>query len=144
MRGQPILVCSDDQRLLAELPDQLRLDGYRPHTAQASRPFQWALREHHPAAVVLGELPTLAATLPLLRELRPGDARGQVDVDPEVPVLVLSPAGGELCELRAFEAGADDYQPASTSCLLPIFLRSRTKRWGRALSARPRKGRRTR
>jgi PleD family two-component response regulator len=94
--------------------------------------------------VVLGELPTLAATLPLLRELRPGDARGQVDVDPEVPVLVLSPAGGELCELRAFEAGADDYQPASTSCLVPIFLRSRTKRWGRALSARPRKGRRTR
>jgi hypothetical protein len=78
--------------------------------------------------VVLGGLPTLAATLAQVRELRVGDARGQVDVDPDVPVLVLSAAGGELCELRACEAGADDYQPASTSYLLPIFLRSPTQR----------------
>jgi CheY-like chemotaxis protein len=114
MSGQPILVCTDDQRLLAELPDQVRLDGYRRHTAQAPRQFRWALREHRPAAVVLGELPTLAATLALLRELRAGQTGGQDGADPEVPVLVLSRAGGELCELRAFEAGADDYQPAST------------------------------
>jgi hypothetical protein len=61
--GQPILVCTDDQGLLAELPDQLRLDGYLAHTAQAARQFTWALGERRPAAVALGDLPTLAATL---------------------------------------------------------------------------------
>jgi DNA-binding response OmpR family regulator len=129
MCGQPILVCTDDRRLLAELPDQLRLDGYRAHTAQAPRQFRWALREHRPGAVVFGDLPTPAAMLTLLRELRTGETEGQDGADPEVPVLVLSQAGGELCELRAFEAGADDYQPASISYLV---LRARL----RALVAR--------
>jgi DNA-binding response OmpR family regulator len=129
MYGQAILVCTDDQRLLAELPDQLRLDGHQAHTAQAPRQFRWALREHRPAAVLLGELPTLAAALTLLRELRASEARGRGDIDPEVPVLLLSQAASELCELRAFEAGTDDYQPASISYLV---LRARL----RALVAR--------
>jgi DNA-binding response OmpR family regulator len=127
--GQAILVCTDDQGLLDELPDQLRLDGYCAHTVHAPRQFTWALREHRPAAVALGDLPTLAATLALLRELRSGEACGQKGSDPEVPVLVLSRASGELCELRAFEAGADDFQPVSVSYLV---LRARL----RALVAR--------
>lgn len=73
---------------------------------------------------MLGDLPTLT----LLRELR-GLEYGATGVEPDVPVLVLSGAGGELCELRAFEAGADDFQPASVSYLL---LRARL----RALIAR--------
>jgi two-component system, OmpR family, response regulator len=143
MSGQPILVCTDDQHLLAELPDQLRLDGYRPHTAQAPRQFRWALREHRPAAVVLGELPTLAATLTLLRELRAGDTGGQDGADPDVPVLVLSRTGGELCELRAFEAGADDYQTASTSYLVlrarlrALVARSQITRRGQRVAVGP-------
>jgi DNA-binding response OmpR family regulator len=117
MGEHAIVVCGDDRRLLAELPDQLRLDGYRPHTAQARRQLMWALTERRPDAVLLGDLP-LSHRLGILRELR-GDERGErVGVDPDVPVLVLSATVGELCELRAFEAGADDFQPASVSYLL--------------------------
>jgi DNA-binding response OmpR family regulator len=117
MAEHAIVVCADDRRLLVELPEQLRPDGYRPHTAQARRQLMWALAERQPDAVVLGGLPSLSETLRLLRELRAHEAGGRVGVDPEVPVLVLS-AATELCELRAFEAGADDFQPASVSYLL--------------------------
>ena len=68
MAEHAILVCADDQRLLAELPDQLRLDGYRPHTAQASRQLMWALAQRQPDAVVLGDLPSLPQTFGLLRD----------------------------------------------------------------------------
>jgi DNA-binding response OmpR family regulator len=118
MGEHAIVVCADDRRLLAELPEQLRLDGYRPHTAQARRQLMWALAERQPDAVVLGDLPSLSHTLRLLRELRGHEASGRAGVDPDVPVLVLSATAGELCELRAFEAGADDFQPASVSYLL--------------------------
>src|SRR5688572_9062465 len=118
MAEHAVVVCADERRLLVELPDQLRLDGYRPHTAQARRQLMWALAERQPDAVVLGDLPSLSQTLRLLREVRGHETGGRAGVDPDVPVLVLSAATGELCELRAFEAGADDFQPASISYLL--------------------------
>jgi len=138
MQGHPIVVYADDQRILRELPEQLRLDGYEPHAAQARRQFMWALAERRPAAVLLGDLPTLAPTLALLRELRAHEPGAQEGVDPDVPALVLTAAGGELCELRAFEAGADDFQPASISYLVlrarlgALIARSQiTRRGGR-------------
>lgn len=121
MRAHPIVICSDDQRLLGELPGRLRRDGYQPHTAQAKRQLFWALAERRPAALVLGDLPTPPETLALLREVRslkepvPG-------VDPDLPVLVLSGAPGRLCELAAFAAGADDFQ--SVAITYPL-LRAR-------------------
>ena len=125
MSEPAIVVCADEPRLLVELPDQLRLDGYRSHTAQARRKLMWTLAERQPDAVVLGDLPSLSQTLGLLRELRGHETGGRVGVDPDVPVLVLSATAGEMCELRAFEAGADDFQPASVSYLL---LRARGSR----------------
>jgi DNA-binding response OmpR family regulator len=112
------LIYTDDQRILAELPEQLRLDGYEPHTAQARKQFIWALAQRRPAALLLGDLPTLAPTLARLRELRADETGGEAGIDPDLPVLVLSGAGGELSELRALEAGADDFQPTSVSYLV--------------------------
>jgi DNA-binding response OmpR family regulator len=139
MAEHAIVVCADDQRLLREMPEQLRLDGYRPHTAQARQQLMWALAERRPDAVVLGDLPSLSQALRLLRELR-GHEGGRAGVDPDVPVLVLSASAGDLCELRAFEAGADDFQPASISYLLlrarlgALIARSRITRRGRRVA----------
>jgi hypothetical protein len=85
-----IVIFTDDQRVLCELPEQLRLDGYQPHVARARRQFWWALSEFGARAVVLGDLPTLAPTLALLRQLRGHEADAGLGVDPDVPVLVLS------------------------------------------------------
>ena len=66
--------------------------------------------------------------------LRGHGAGGRAGGDPDLPVLVLSATAGELCELRAFEAGADDFQPASVSYLLlgerlgALIARARTTR----------------
>ena len=89
-----IVACADDQRLLRELPEQLRLDGYGPHTAQAREQFMCALAERRPDTVVLSDLPSLSQTLRLLRELRGHEANRRVGVNPDVPVLVLSAAAG--------------------------------------------------
>ena len=71
MADHGIVVCGDARRLLVELPDQLRLDGYRPHTAQARRQLIWELAERRPDAVVLGDLPSLSQTLGLLASAPP-------------------------------------------------------------------------
>jgi DNA-binding NtrC family response regulator len=54
MHAESILVFADDERVLARLPERLRLDGYEPHVARARDQLLWALRERRPAAVVLG------------------------------------------------------------------------------------------
>ncbi|HEY1357059.1 MAG TPA: response regulator transcription factor [Thermoleophilaceae bacterium] len=127
MQRDSILIYAGDEELLAKVGERLRLDGYEAHVARARDQFLWALRERRPTAVVVGEVPTLPATLALLRELR----RDEAGADPNVPVLLLSGAAGELAELAAFDAGADDFQPASVT-----YLRLRARL--RALVARSR------
>ena len=133
MNRSPILLYAEDERLVGELPEQLRLDGYDPHIAQARKQCLWALGERRPAALLLGEVPTLATTLELLRELRTCEC----DVDPDVPVLVLSGGQDALCQVAAFDAGADDVQSADVSYLvLRARLRVLIERGG--LARRPR------
>ena len=120
MSRQPILLYAEDERLLGELPQQLRLDGYDPHCARAREQCLWALAERRPAALLVGEVPTLPDTLALLRELRACEG----GVDPDVPVLVLGSGQDALCQVAAFDAGADDVQPADVSYLV---LRARLR-----------------
>ncbi len=69
---------------------------------------------------MLGEVPTLAGALELLRELRACEE----DIDPDVPVLVLGGEDDSLCQLAAFDAGADDVQSIDVSYLV---LRARLR-----------------
>jgi DNA-binding response OmpR family regulator len=111
-----ILIWSKNRAGETELAERLRLDGYRVDRAVERRQLLRLSLERAAAVVLLGDLPTLTDTLAVLRELRSPARRGAVTL--ELPVLVRSAACGELCELAAFDAGADDYQPCSGSYLV--------------------------
>jgi two-component system, OmpR family, phosphate regulon response regulator PhoB len=117
MKDPRVLIWSDHPAAQDTLTQRLALDGYQPDRAQAHPQFVWLLQQRAPSAVVLGDLPGLTDTLRLVRELRGCDSKGALGPDRDVPVLVLSDAAGELCELAAFDAGSDDFQPASLSYL---------------------------
>lgn len=116
-----ILVAGDDDGFTETLSLELRLDGYETLTAHAPDQVVLMATGHTPAALILGDMPGLAQSLALARELR--DESGVLPgVDPLMPMIILSATAGELCEVRALEAGADDFQPAG--CPHPV-LRAR-------------------
>lgn len=115
MASHTLTLYLGDTECSEALETQLRIEGHEPHLALSRDQLLWQLEHRDPAAVVLGDLPTLPDTLALLRELRsPAAPPGAATV----PLLVLSGSAGELSELAAFEAGADDFQRASVSYLL--------------------------
>lgn len=97
-----ILVADADEPTRAFMAAQLTVDGYE--VLEAALPAQVRARAvTRPVALLqLGE------SLALLRELRAGDGlHGQLD--PGLPVVVVSRDGGELGVLRSLDAGADDH-----------------------------------
>ena len=104
---QTILVAERDEERRSYLCAQLVADGYEPIEARAREECRLKARDHAPALVLLGGLEGPHAPLALLSEIRSGDLAAS-GIDPALPVIVVSPDGGELPLLRAFDAGADD------------------------------------
>jgi DNA-binding response OmpR family regulator len=114
MTDTPRLIVADrDDRLRDHLVGQLLADGLEAEPA--CTPAEVRCRaDRGPDLLLLGEFEEATAALELLREIRTGDALTS-RLDPSLPVVVLSGAGGEWVPLRAFEAGCDDFlrKPAS-------------------------------
>lgn len=102
-----ILVADRDEQRRAFLCAQLAADGYQPVAAKTAEQARVQARNHAPQLLVLSELERAAEPLGLLAEIRTGDERA-TGLDPAIPAIVLTPDGGELALLRAFERGADD------------------------------------
>jgi DNA-binding response OmpR family regulator len=111
-----ILIWSKDRAGEAELAEVLQLDGYRVDRAVERQQVFAAVARACGRVVLLGDLPTVADTLAVWRDLGSRARRGAVTL--ELPVLVRSTAAGWLCGLAAFDAGADDFQPCSGSYLV--------------------------
>lgn len=100
-----ILVVEPSPATLAFLTEQLAVDGFRT-VAAASAPEALAIADDRPPALmIVGDLDRRRDALELVASVRAGYAGA---VDPRLPIVVLTAAGGELDVLRAFEAGADD------------------------------------
>lgn len=103
-----ILVVEDHAATRTFLADNLCADGYEPVVATCAADARHLIDSRLPdlAVVDLG-LPD-GDGLELLEEIRGAD-RVAGQVDPELPVLLLSGRAGELDRLRGFSRGCDDY-----------------------------------
>jgi DNA-binding response OmpR family regulator len=103
-----ILVADADDATRDFLAAQLAADGYDVLTARRPAEFKARATRRPLGLAVLGDFERLAESVALLREIRGGDGRhGQLD--PALPVVVLSRDGGDVAMLRSLEAGADDH-----------------------------------
>ena len=129
-----VLVAMSDEQKLTYLCDQLSADAYRAVAAGSADEACGRARVHPPAVLVLGELAERHEQLRLLRAIRATGPQAS-GIDPWLGVIVVGADRGELAQLRAFEAGCDDYVPHDASSPL---LRARLA----ALIARLRRVRR--
>ena len=102
-----VLVAINDEQKLTYLCDQLRADGYDASGAETVREARVRARLKPPALLLLGELQERHEALGLLRAIRAGAPEAS-DLDPRLGVILMAGDPGELCQLRAFEAGCDD------------------------------------
>jgi len=124
MSCELVLVAGSEAEVRDALTVELRLAGYETVQAQTPEQTLLILAGQAPAALVLADLPDLAGSLALLRVLRAG-RQLPYGTNPGVPVLVRSATVGDLGELLALEAGADDFRSSSGA---PGVLRARVAR----------------
>jgi DNA-binding response OmpR family regulator len=106
--SRSLLVVEDDQPTAAFLADNLAADGFRVSTA-AGLAAAWRALEARPPDIVLLDIALGDGSgLELLDRLRAADSTGS-QLDPALPVIVLSGRGSELDRVRGFDRGADDY-----------------------------------
>lgn len=102
-----ILIVEDHELTRRFLADNLSADGYEPLATGSLAHARQLIATELPAIAVLDLGLPDGDGLALLAELRrPGS-----ELDPELPVLILSGRASELDRVRGLERGADDYLP---------------------------------
>lgn len=131
--ARTIAIIEDHVATRRFLADNLAADGYRPVVARSAQEGLELIARRLPDAVILDlGLPDRDG-LDLLRELR-----GSGDLDPGLPVLILSGRATEVDRLRGFDRGCDDYVVKPFSY---VELRARLSALLRRAGAGPRRGR---
>lgn len=103
-----ILLVEDDPLTRTFLADNLTADGYDLLLAGTLADAVRELECHRPDLAVIDLRLPDGTGLELVRRVRTADGVG-TRLDPAMPLIMLSAAGGELDRVRGFEGGADDY-----------------------------------
>ena len=98
-----ILIVEDEEKLVADLADKLRAEGYDVFTAlDGERGWELARRERYDLIVLDIMLPGLDG-LSLCRMIRNNSKTA------DVPIIMLTARGTEVDKIVGLESGADDY-----------------------------------
>jgi len=103
-----VLVVEDDDATRTFLADNLTADGYELLTADCARDGLRLIERKYPDLALIDVGLPDGSGLDLVRHVRDADGAGS-DVNPLMPLLVISGRAAELDRVRAFERGADDY-----------------------------------
>lgn len=103
-----VVVCEDDEATRELLAENLAADRYEPLSAGTAAEALGHCRYSHPDLLLLDLALPDAAGLDLLRRIR-NSSGPAAELDPELPVIVLTGRGAETDRVRGLESGADDY-----------------------------------
>lgn len=121
--ARKVIVADDDETIRSILRHKLRAEGFDLRVCEDGAEVREALDdpEANPDVVILDVMmPRLQGTQ-VLRLIR----RGELAVDPDVPVLMLTSRGREDDVLEGLESGADEYM---TKPFSPAELLARVKK----------------
>ncbi|MCA1699204.1 MAG: response regulator transcription factor, partial [Actinobacteria bacterium] len=136
MQTHKLLLADSDRELRSELASELRADGYTVVCSPSERALASAVRVECPELVIVGDFDGPGAAARLIAAMRSGEP---CEARYSGPVIALAADGRELCLLRCFEAGADEFlaKPASylelRARLRAVLLRSAGDRRPRRL-----------
>ncbi len=101
--AKKILIIEDDERLIASLADNLRVEGYDVFTALDGE-TGWELARHHTYDLIVLDimLPGLDG-LSLCRRIRNDNQM------PDIPIIILTARGTEGDKVHGLDYGANDY-----------------------------------
>lgn len=107
-----ILIIEDDPTIIEELADTLKFHDYRVFTAGDGQAGLRLFTIHRPDLVILDIMLPGPDGFTICRKLK--------EMDPEIPVIMLTAKDQESDKLLGFELGADDYvtKPFSIKVLL--------------------------
>jgi len=134
-----ILLAEEHEATRSFLADNLAADGYRVLVAPDRAKALALLSTAHPDLVVVD---VNGQTLELLDAVRSGD-RIAGQVDPDVPLIVLSRDADRLQRIRVLERGGDDVvrkpfaYPELRARIAAVLRRSEIRRGARVLRAGP-------
>lgn len=115
-----ILIAEDDLLMLKTLELRLKKDGHQVVIANDGREALEKIKEISPDLVISDIMMPYVSGLEIVGTLRQ-------NVDPYIPIIILSGMGQEDVVLEAFQLGADDF---ITKPFSPNELSIRVKRFG--------------
>ncbi len=112
-----ILIVDDEADIRLTLRDFLELHGYEVNEADSGRAAEESFRTARPDAVLLDYLLSDSTALELLPRLK--------EIDPEVPLLILTAHGSIGLAVQAVKDGAEQFltKPVALPALLVILQR---------------------
>jgi DNA-binding response OmpR family regulator len=103
-----VLVVEDDAATAAFLADNLRADGFGVWCASSAGEALRALDLRQPDLLLLDLGLEAGSGFDVLDRVRGADASSS-QIDPDLPVILLTGRSGEVDRVRGFARGADDY-----------------------------------
>lgn len=108
-KQQTILVVDDEPTIREVVRKYLEREGFKVLEAETGDQTLPLIRQYSPDLVVLDIMLPGADGLSITRSVRNPEEAANLQVDGDVPIILLTALGDELDRITGFELGADDY-----------------------------------
>src|SRR5579871_3477642 len=104
-----ILVVDDEATVREVVRKYLEHEGFRVSEAETGREALDYVRDQRPDLIILDLMLPGVDGFTITRSLRKGDEYASLNVESDIPIIILTARTSELDRIAGFELGADDY-----------------------------------